>query len=177
MTNFENCIDLIYTRRSIRRYSDRRIEDEDLEKIVKAGMQAPSAGNEQPWHFVVIKDKENLKALAEIHPYGKMLANASAAIAVCAELKLSKYRHDMWIQDCSAATQNILLAARMLGIGSVWLGVYPVEERIEPIAKFLGIPDGVVVFSLISLGYPEENSDFYEAPDRFKKDRIHIEKW
>ncbi len=168
---------MIYTRRSVRSYSKKEVEEEKLEKILKAAMQAPSAGNEQPWHFIVIRDKKRLEELARIHPYGKMLSLASAAIAVCADLKLSKYHHPMWVQDCSAATQNILIAARMLGIGSVWLGVYPREERMEPLAKFLEVPEDVVVFSLVSLGYPSSGDAFYEAPDRDKPERIHREKW
>ncbi|AGK62087.1 Nitroreductase [Archaeoglobus sulfaticallidus PM70-1] len=171
-----DCLEMIYTRRSIRKYSGRKIKDVKIEKILKAAMLAPSAGNEQPWHFIVVRDKERLKKLAETHPYGKMLASADAAIAVCAELSLSKYKHDMWVQDCSAATQNILLSARMLGIGSVWLGVYPVEDRMKSIAELLEVPDGVVVFSLVSLGYPESDDDFYEA-DRYRGDRVHLEKW
>ncbi len=168
---------MIFTRRSVRGYSEKEVEEEKLEKILKAAMQAPSAGNEQPWHFIVIRDRERLKELANIHPYGKMLSSASVAIAVCADLNLTKYHHPMWVQDCSAATQNILIAARMLGIGSVWLGVYPREERMKPLAKFLEVPEDVVVFSLVSLGYPSSSDAFYEAPDRDKPERIHKEKW
>jgi nitroreductase len=173
----EECLKMVYTRRSVRSYSRREIEDKEMEKILKAAIQAPSAGNEQPWHFIVVRDKENLRELAKIHPYGKMLGHASAAIAVCADLKLSRYHHPMWIQDCSAATQNILIAARILGIGSVWLGVYPREERMEPLAKFFGLPEDVVVFSLVSLGYPSSIDAFYEAQDRDKPERIHRERW
>ncbi|AAB88993.1 MULTISPECIES: nitroreductase family protein [Archaeoglobus] len=173
----EECLKMIYTRRSIRVYSDRQISDEDIEKILKAAMLAPSAGNEQPWHFIVVRDREMLKKMSEAFTFGQMLPNASAAIVVCADPKLSKYPYDMWVQDCSAATENILLAARCLGIGSVWLGVYPREERMKALRELLGIPENIVVFSVVSLGYPKDEKDFYEADDRFNPDRIHREKW
>jgi nitroreductase len=173
----EGCLKYIYTRRSIRGYSEKEIKDEDLQKILKAAMQAPSAGNEQPWHFVVVRDKSRLSKLADALPFGKMLPYASLAIVVCCDPKLSRYKYDMWVQDCAAATQNILIAARMLGIGSVWLGVYPREERMEKIREVLGIPEDIVVFCVVSLGYPRSEAEFREAEDRDKKERIHLEKW
>lgn len=173
----DGCLEIIYTRRSVRTYSNKEIKDEEIMKILKAAMQAPSAGNEQPWHFIVIRDKEKLRKMSEAFTFGQMLPNASAAIVVCADPKLSKYPYEMWIQDCSAATQNILIAARCLGIGSVWLGVYPREERMAQLRKILQIPDEIVVFSVVSLGYPKSENEFYEAADRFREDRIHVEKW
>ncbi|MEN3051515.1 MAG: nitroreductase family protein [Candidatus Methanosuratincola petrocarbonis] len=173
----EECLKFIYTRRSIRSYAEREISDEDMIKILKAAMQAPSAGNEQPWHFVVVRSREKLKELSEAHPYGGMLARAAAAIVVCCDPKLSRYPLPMWVQDCSAATQNILLAARCLGIGSCWLGVYPNEERMRAIARVLRVPEDIVVFSIVSLGYPRSEDEFYEAPDRFKEEKIHYEEW
>ncbi|MBO8180219.1 MAG: nitroreductase family protein [Archaeoglobus sp.] len=173
----EECLEMIYTRRSIRVYSDEEISDEDIEKILKAAMLAPSAGNEQPWHFVVVRNKEMLKKMSEAFTFGQMLPHASAAIVVCADPKLSKYPYEMWVQDCSAATENILLAARCLGIGSVWLGVYPREERMKALRELLEIPENIVVFSVVSLGYPKNEKDFYEAGDRFNPDRIYREKW
>ncbi len=173
----EECLKVIYTRRSVRSYADKEIPEEDILKILKAAMLAPSAGNEQPWHFIVVRSREKLRKLAEAHPYGKMVARAAAAIIVCCDPKLSKYPYPMWVQDCSAATQNILLAARALGIGSVWIGVYPVEDRMEAIRNVLGIPRDVIVFSLVPLGYPHSENDFYEAPDRFKEERIHYDGW
>lgn len=173
----EKCLEVIYTRRSIRSYTGKKISDEDLNKILKAGFQSPSAGNEQPWHFIVVKSKEKLEELSNAHPYGKMLVNAGAAIAVCCDPKLSKYPNPMWIQDCSAATQNILIAARALGIGSCWLGVYPIQSRMKSLAEVLKVPEDIIVFSLIALGYPHSDEEFFEAPDRFKEDRIHYDKW
>ncbi len=171
------CLKYIYTRRSVRGYREEEVGDDEIEMILKAAMQAPSAKNEQPWHFIVVKSRENLRKLAELHPYGKMLEKAGAAIVVCGDEKLCQYPFDMWVQDCSAATQNILIAARMLGIGSCWLGVYPREDRMKPLAEFLDLPENVKVFCIVSLGYPKSDDDFYEAKDRFKPERVHREKW
>ena len=172
-----DCLEKIYTRRSIRAYSEEEIGEVEIEKILKAAMLAPSAGNEQPWHFVVVRDKEKMKKMSEAFTFGQMLPHASAAIVVCADPKLSKYPYEMWVQDCSAATQNILLAARCLGIGSVWLGVYPREERLRTLRRLIEIPEDIVVFSVVSLGYPKSEKDFYEATDRFNPARIHRETW
>ena len=173
----EDCLEMIYTRRSVRTYSSREVGDEEIKKILRAAMQAPSAGNEQPWHFIVVRDKEKLKKMSEAFTFGQMLPNAGAAIVVCADPKLSKYPYEMWVQDCSAATENILIAARCLGIGSVWLGVYPREERMAKLREILEVPDDIVVFSVVSLGYPKSEKEFYEAADRFRDERIHTEKW
>lgn len=173
----ERCLEFIYTRRSIRSFTGKEISQEDLKKILKAAFQSPSAGNEQPWHFIIVKSREKLEELSNAHPYGKMLMKAGAAIAVCCDPRLSKYPNPMWIQDCSAATQNILLAARVLGIGSCWLGVYPIESRMKTLAKVLGVPEGIVVFSLVALGYPHSEEEFFEAPDRFKEERVHYDGW
>jgi len=171
-----DALEAIFKRRSVRRYVKKEIEDDKVEVLLKAAMYAPSAGNEQPWHFVVVKNRELLKKLAEAHPSGKMLNDAALAIVVCVDKKLSKYKVDMWVQDCSASTQNILLAATALGIGSVWLGVYPVEKRIKDVSEILRIPEDITPFSIVSLGYPE-NEVFKELPERFKKERIHFDSW
>lgn len=173
----ESCLEIIYTRRSIRSFTGKKIAEDDLNKILRAAFQSPSAGNEQPWHFIVVRSKEKLIELSDAHPYGKMLVNAGAAIAVCCDPNLSKYPIPMWVQDCSATTQNILLAARALGIGSCWLGVYPIQSRMESIAEVLKVPDGIIVFSLVALGYPHSEEEFFEAPDRYREDRIHYEIW
>lgn len=171
-----DALEAIFKRRSVRKYVKKEIEDDKVEVLLKAAMYAPSAGNEQPWHFVVVKNRELLKKLAEAHPNGKMLNDAALAIVVCVDKKLSKYKVDMWVQDCSASTQNILLAATALGIGSVWLGVYPVEKRIKDVSETLRIPEDITPFSIVSLGYPE-NEVFKELPERFKKERIHFDGW
>lgn len=166
-------LETIYTRRSIRKYKPELVTEEKIEVILKAGMYAPSAGNQQPWHFVVIKDRELLDTIPGFHPHAQMLRTANCAILVCADIKSEKHK-GMWIQDCSACTQNILLAAHSFGIGSVWLGIYPREERMSGIIQLLNLPEHIVPFSLISLGYPAENP---VQPDRYDVSRIHNNKW
>lgn len=163
----------IFTRRSIRKYTTQDISEEIIEKIIKAGMAAPSAGNEQPWHFIVINDKSILKEIPKFHPYSQMLNEAGYAIVVCGDESLQRHE-GFWVQDCSAATQNMLLMAEELGLGSVWLGVYPVEERVKPLQDLLGLPESVIPFSILPLGYPAE---WKEPADRFDKNRIHKNKW
>ena len=163
----------ILNRRSIRKYTSRAVEESKIEQLLKAAMAAPSAGNEQPWEFVVVRDRTTLNAIPKIHPYSLMLYEASVAILVCGDLSREKYS-GYWVQDCAAATENMLLAAVELGLGAVWLGVYPAEERVSEIRKLLNIPETVVPFSLVSIGYPAEQ---HEPTDRFDPSRIHYDKW
>lgn len=163
----------IFERRSIRKYKDKEIEEEKIKKLLKAAVAAPSAGNEQPWHFIVIRDQKKLSHLAEIHPYAKMLKNAPLAIAVCADLDEQKYE-GFWVQDCSAATQNILLEAVSLDLGAVWIGCHPAEDREKLISDYLEVPENIKTLSLISIGYPDEEKG---RVDRLSDDIIHYEKW
>jgi len=166
-------IDAILKRRSIRKYSGKTVDKSGIHLLLKAGMYAPSARNEQPWHFIVIDDRGLLKRIREVHPYASMLSDAALAILVCGDenLELSK---GYWPVDCSAATQNILLAAHALGLGAVWLGVYPRQERQSAINKIFELPSHVQPFSLISIGHPAEEK---AIPDRFKEDRIRWNEW
>lgn len=163
----------IFTRRSIRKYTNQEISTDQIQLLIKAGMYAPSANNQQPWHFIVINQTEILNAIAKVHPYAKMLTKAQFAILVCGDenLELGK---GYWVVDCSAATQNILLAAHAMGLGAVWLGIHPREERKKEIKKIVGLPNHIHPLSLISIGYPAEQK---ETPERFKIDRIHYNAW
>lgn len=163
----------LFTRRSIRKYTQEDISDEDLSILLKAAMLAPSASNRQPWHFVVVRDPKVRAALAERHPYAKMAADAPVVIVVCADLNEEK-TPGFWVQDCSAATQNLMLAARARNLGSVWCGLHPVEDRIRPVREILNLPDNVMPLSLVVLGHPAQ--PFSEA-DRFRADRIHSDRW
>ncbi|RAK10494.1 nitroreductase [Halanaerobium saccharolyticum] len=163
----------IFERRSIRKYKNQEVEAEKIKKLLEAAVAAPSAGNEQPWHFIVIKDKKRLNQLAEIHPYAKMLKEAPLAIAVCADLNKQKY-DGFWVQDCSAATQNILLEAVSLDLGAVWIGCHPAEDREKAISEYLEAPENVKTLSLISVGYPAEEKG---KVDRLSDEIIHQEKW
>ena len=129
----------ILERRSIRKYTGKPVSDELIEKLLRAAMAAPSAGNQQPWEFVVIKDRNTMDAVTEIHPYSLMLKEAAFAIVVCADLEKEKHQ-GYWPQDCAAATENILIEAQYLGLGAVWLGVYPREDRVEGVKKLLNLP-------------------------------------
>jgi nitroreductase len=163
----------ILTRRSIRKYSTKNIPEEYYEVMLKAAMHAPSGRNRQPWHFILVNNREILKKIAEVSPSWKMLEEAASAIVVCGDLNLEE-SESFIIQDCSAATQNILLAAHELGLGSVWLGVHPREDRLEPIREILHIPAHIIPVSMVSLGSPDEDRD---QPDRYNLERIHQDRW
>ncbi len=167
----------IITRRSIRKYVDLPISEDHVQWMLRAGMNAPSGGNEQPWEFLVITDRDKLKKVPEFHPHSKMLQGAALAILVVADPAKVKYEGELkqlWIQDCSAATQNILLAAHSLSLGAVWLAVYPVPIRVNGMRELFSIPEELVPFSMISIGYPVEQK---QAADRYDETRIHREIW
>ena len=174
MVGTENpVIKAIIERRSIRRYSGKPVDKREINLLLKSAMYAPSARNQQPWHFIVIDDRVLLGRIMKVHPYASMLSGASAAVLVCGDdtLELSK---GYWSVDCAAATQNLLLAAHALGIGAVWLGVYPRQERQDGIGEIFELPAHVHPFSLVSLGYPGENIDI---PERFRPERIRWNRW
>ncbi len=163
----------IYKRRSIRKYTDEPISDETIRSFIKAGMNAPSAGNEQPWHFVIINDKTLLHEIANFHPHAKMLRHAPAAILVCGDPSLEKYT-GYWVQDCSAATENILVEIADQGYGGVWIGVYPREERVNKIGEMLNVPHDIIPFALIGVGHPAE-----EKPPKnlWREERLRYNRW
>lgn len=163
----------IFTRRSIRKYKEGKISQELMRKILYTGMCAPSAGNERPWHFIVIDNRDILNRIADFHPYAKMLTNAAAAIIVCGDLRLEKHK-GFWVQDCSAATENILIEIEELGLGGVWVGVYPMQERVEAIQKLFSLDDNIIPLSIVSIGYPDVKP---EQIDRYTEDRVHFNKW
>jgi len=163
----------LLTRRSIRKYTGQEVNEIQIEEMLRAAMYAPSARNQQPWHFVVIRDKSILKQIPLYHVNAGMIAGASLGILVCADTGLEQ-SVGYWIQDVAAATQNILLSAHGMGLGAVWLGIYPREERIMGTRDLLGIPENVMPFSLISIGYPAESP---AMPERFLPERIHTNKW
>ena len=166
-------IDAILMRRSIRRYSSEPVNKSDIDLLLTAAMYAPSARNEQPWHFIVIDDRSLLEQIRRVHPYASMLSGAPLAILVCGDEKLELSK-GYWPVDCSAATQNMLLAAHALGLGAVWLGVYPRRERQSDIRKIFNLPAHVQPFALISIGHPAEEKG---VPERFKEDRIRWNNW
>ncbi len=153
--------------------SPRAVPPELIDKVLRAAMAAPSAGNQQPWHFVVIDDRALLDEIARFHPYAGMLKQAPTAIIVCGDASLEQHQ-GYWVQDCSAAIENLLLAAHALALGAVWVGVYPREERVARMQELLGIPAEVTPLGLVALGYPAEQP---EPADRFNRARIHRNGW
>jgi nitroreductase len=164
----------LISRRSIRKYSGERIDDEKITAIVRAGMYAPSANNKRPWHFIVIDERPVMTRIMKFHPYSSMLAEASHVIAVCGDEKLEN-GPGYYKLDCSAATQNILLAAHALGFGAVWLGIEPREQRINALSELLGLPAHVHPLSLISLGIPVNVPA--HVPDRYEPHKIRRNRW
>lgn len=170
----EAILDAIYARRSIRKFTDEAVSDEQIETLLKAAMAAPSATNAQPWRFVVTRDPERLAAIRKEMPLAKI--NAPLAILVCADLSIFKRPivERFWTQDCSAATQNILLAAVGLGLGAVWCGVHPVpliEKRIE---KLLDLPVNVKVLNVIFIGHPAEEK---EARSQYNSQKVYKDRY
>ncbi|MBZ4652929.1 MAG: nitroreductase [Peptococcaceae bacterium] len=168
-------LEFIFTRRSIRRFSGERVTDEQLKLILTAGMTAPSANNQQPWEFIVVDDRGKMGQIMKVHPYSQMLSPAPVCIIVAANLKKSLYKDmDWWIQDCAAATENILLAVNALGLGAVWVGVYPNWERVAAIRKIFDIPEDVVPFSIIPIGHAAET----RPPKKdYQASLVHRNKW
>ncbi|MBI4863929.1 MAG: nitroreductase family protein [Candidatus Riflebacteria bacterium] len=163
----------IHTRRSVRVYKNAPVDEAKVNDCLAAAMAAPSAGNQQPWQFVVIADRTKLDAIPGFHPYAAMVKKAPLAIVVCGDLSREKYK-GFWVQDCSAATQNLLLAAHAMGLGAVWCGLYPDESRVDGMRKLLGLPETVVPLALIPIGWPSEACS---RIDRFDAKRVHHDGW
>ncbi len=168
-----NVLDAIHTRRSIRKYLAKSVPEELIQKLLAAAMQAPSACNQQPWQFIVIDDRDLLTTIPNFMPYAAMAAHAPCAILVCGDLD-SEQSEGYWAVDCSAATQNLLLAAHALDLGACWCGVYPRQVRMNALRELLGLPQTVLPHSLVVLGYPAE-----QAPpeDRYRSQRVHHNRW
>jgi nitroreductase len=167
-------LEAIFTRRSIREFTTQTVPDELVHELLAAAMQAPSAGNAQPWHFLLVTERYLLNALARELPFGQSLTSAPLGVVVCADLELEKYP-GYWVQDCSAATQNLLLAAHALGLGAVWLGVYPVEERVVSLKQVLGLPRQVVPLCVVAIGYPTSTPE--PPARRYDETRLHRNHW
>ncbi len=158
----------IFHRTSIRKYTDQSVEKEKIEQLLRAAMAAPSAGNQQPWEFYVVADKELLCALADCSPYANPLRDAPLGIVVCcrSDCRMPEYAQI----DCSAAIENLLLEADSIGLGAVWLGIAPLTERMEAAGKVLKLPENQYVFSYVACGYPSENK---VQQERYMEERVH----
>lgn len=166
---------VIFKRTSVRKYTEQPVEQEKIEMLMKAGMAAPSAKNVQPWEFIIIKKRETLLKITEFHPYSAMLKEAPLAVVVCGDKsKIAVEGMELWPEDCAAATQNIMLQATEMNLGSVWLGVYPKEQIFKPLAELLKLPSNIVPFSIIAIGYAA--GEVYPK-DKFDSKKIHYENW
>lgn len=168
-----HALEAIRTRRSIRQYQDKPVSQDLVQQILAAAMSAPSACNAQPWQFVVIRDRKILKEVPRVNSHAAMAEHAPLAILVCGDLSL-EISAGFWVVDCAAAVQNLLLAAHALGLGAVWTGVWPREDRIDEFRRLLNLPQHVVPHSLIPLGYPAEQP-LHE--DRYRAERVHHDGW
>lgn len=170
-------LDAIYTRTSIRTYQpDHAVSRDTVEMLLRAAMSAPTAVNKQPWAFVVLDTREALDSLAEVLPYAKMLKHAPLAIVTCGDMNkaIEGEGRDFWIQDVSAATENLLIAAHALGLGAVWTGVYPDHERVNAVQERLGMPTNIIPLSVVPVGYPEGE---HQPKDKWNPDAVHFNRW
>jgi nitroreductase len=167
----EDLLELMYTRRSIREYTDDLVTDEQIEAVLKAAMAAPSAQNLRPWHFIVVRKRKVLDKLAKVHKYADLLEKAPVGIVICGDARVSE-RH--WVEDTCAATQNLLLAATALGLGGVWISLYPKKKHQKYAAELLDIPDHVGILCVVALGHPAEKK---ESRTQYDAERVHRDEW
>ncbi|WP_304154571.1 nitroreductase family protein [Megamonas hypermegale] len=163
----------ILNRTSVRRFLDRKIEQEKLKQILQAGFAAPSAKNTQPWEFLIVQNKETLAKMATFSPYAGPIGRAALGMLVCADTNCNPFI-DYCEQDCAAATENMLIAAKKLGIGSCWIGVYSNSERVEPIRQYFSLPQNIVPLWMIAFGYPAETP---KVKNKWNDAKIHYEKF
>lgn len=164
----------ILQRTSVRSYTGQPVEPEKIQALLRAAMCAPSSGNERPWHFIVLDRPEQFQHVMAVSEHVEMLKQAKYAIVVCADTTQKKYRFDFWVQDCSAATENILIEAKHLGLGAVWCGIYPDEEKVASLRVHFSIPEHIEVLAVVPVGYPAFERT---AKDRFQAERVHIGTW
>ena len=164
---------IIFKRKSVRKFKDEKVPEDVIESLLKAGMQAPSACNAQPWEFIVVSDPADKRAISEMHAFAKPAANASHLIVTIGNLNRSKV-HRMIEQDLGACNENILLQATHEGLGAVWLGFHPIEDRTLKLKQYLEIPDHCIPFSVICVGYPVRES---EVTLRYDKSKVHFDRY
>lgn len=168
-----DALEAIRSRRSIRKYLPRPVPDELIRTVLAAAMNAPSAANRQPWHFLVLTDRPLLERIPAINPHADMAKDAPAAILVCGDTTL-ELAPGYAVVDCAAAVENLLLAAHAVGLGAVWTGIWPREERMAGFRQLFGLPEHLVPHSLVPLGYPAE---YPGIESRYRDDRVHYNRW
>jgi len=168
-----DCLDAILSRRSIRSYTDQPVTDAQLDVVLRAAMAAPSAGNQQSWRFIVVRSAEQRAALSEATPYARMVARAPVALVVCGDTRAEKHP-GYWVQDCSAAIENALVAIHATSLGAVWIGVHPIADRVANVRRVCEIPEGIEPLSMIAIGHPAETKP---PSDRFESSYVSHERW
>ena len=166
-----SAIENILNRKSVRKYSEQKVEQEKIDTILKCGMAAPSAMNKQPWEILVVTDKEKLEKIAEIAPNASYSKNSQITMIVCGDKTVSD---KFWEQDCCAVTENILLAAEALELGAVWCAVYPFDEKVAAIQNLFGLPENIIPLNIIPMGYPLTKE---EPKQKYNADKIHVNNW
>ena len=171
-----DALEVIMTRASVRSFIDQPVEKDKVDKLLKAAMAAPTARNQQPWAFVVIDSRDVLDELAETLPHAKMAAQAPLAIVACGDLtkSLSGIAQEYWIQDTSAAIENLLLAAHAMQLGAVWTGVYPIPDRVAEVSRILSLPEHIIPLAVIPIGYPAGE---VQPKDKWKPENVKYNKW
>lgn len=165
--------DALFGRRSIRKFTSQPITEEEIQRMLSAAMAAPSAGNAQPWRFVVVTERALLDTLHTVNPYAAMAKQAPLAIVVCADVNAEKYKN-YWVQDCSAAMQNLLLAVHAMGLGAVWTGVHPVQERVTGFSTMFALPENIVPLGIAIIGHPDQSLPPHSEYDATK---VHYNQW
>jgi len=168
--NEADMLDMIKKRRSIRKYTGQAVTDEQIRQLLEAAMAAPSASNIQSWEFVVVRDPDLKRQLAQTHTWSHMAADAAAVFVVCGDERASHH----WVADASAATQNLLLAATALGLGAVWVGIYPGADREARVRQALAIPEEIRVLCLVPVGHPAESKP---PRTQYEDSKVHYERW
>ncbi len=172
----QNVLDAIQTRVSVRQFTGEKISAEQIETLLRCAMSAPSAINKQPWAFVVVTDEALLKKMGEAFPYSRCGNGAACAFVMCGDLSkaIEGEGQGFWINDVSAATENLLLAAHAMGLGAVWTGVYPSQERTPQVQAMLGLPEQVLPMCIVPVGVPAEQP---AVKQKFKEENIHYNRW
>lgn len=168
-----DALTVIHSRKSVRKYLDKPVTKEQLEILLRAGMAAPTAGDRRPWVFVAVTDRAVLDTLSFSSPNTKMLTNATAAIVVCGDTRKG-LKSDVWVQDCSAASENILLAAEAIGLGAVWCGIYLNPEPTAYVKRVLGLPTEIIPLNIISIGWP---TGAEKPKNKWDPTNIHWNRW
>ena len=176
LTTLNETIKTIHQRKSVRHFTDKEVTKEQLEAIVRAGMAAPTAINAQPWQFLVVTDKELKAKYAEGNRQAEMINKCQALVIICGDMNIGNERSQaFWVQDVSAATENLLLAVESLGLGAVWTGVYPIEERVKEVKEKFALPEKVIPLCVVLVGHPEGDLD--QPKDKWKPERLHWNKY